>query len=163
MLVLGIMVYEFTFPHYAIAAEPGKSVLLPTLVIRSAEVVDTDSTVVKNNETVLLIEPVKEPRVLKTYKLTITAYTSEKAQTDSTPCITANGYDLCEANEENVIAANFLPMGTKVRIPEHFGDRVFTVQDRMNARYKYRADVWMKELADARKWGAKYTVIEVIE
>src|SRR3989339_658118 len=56
----------------------------------------------------------------------ITAYSSTVDQCDSTPCITANGYNLCENNKENVIATNFLPFGTKIRIPKQFGDRVFT-------------------------------------
>jgi len=93
----------------------------------------------------------------------MTAYNSEMGQTDSTPCHTANGYNLCTNNQENVIAANFLKFGTKVRIPEYFGDRIFTVQDRMNARYYYRADVWFKNRADALKFGVRVLTIEVIE
>ncbi len=67
-----------------------------------------------------------------------TAYSSDPYQTDSTPCLPAMNFDLCEAAEEGVvdtIAANFLPLGTKVRFPELYGDKVFTVRDRMNARY----------------------------
>jgi hypothetical protein len=63
----------------------------------------------------------------RTLVVPITAYTSDAAQTDSTPCIAARGFDLCEHDEEDVIAANFLPMGTKVKIPELYGSRVFTV------------------------------------
>ncbi|KKQ57243.1 MAG: hypothetical protein US74_C0006G0026 [Parcubacteria group bacterium GW2011_GWA2_38_13] len=93
----------------------------------------------------------------------ITAYSSTVDQCDSTPCITANGYNLCENNKENVIATNFLPFGTKIRIPKQFGDRVFTVQDRMNARYYYRADVWMQTREKATTFGIKYTEIEVLK
>lgn len=103
------------------------------------------------------------PRVQYTKKLTITAYSSTVDQTDSTPCVTANGYNLCQNNKENVIAANFLPLGTKIRIPEHFGGRVFTVQDRMNARYYYRADVWMQTRQKAKEFGIKYAEIEVLK
>lgn len=92
----------------------------------------------------------------------ISAYTSEEAQTDSTPCIAARGFDLCAHNEEDVIAANFLPMGAKVRIPELYGTRVFTVVDRMNARYDRRVDIWMKEYADAKSFGVKYATVEVL-
>ncbi len=95
-------------------------------------------------------------------KIPITAYTSDVAQTDSTPCIAARGFDLCKHNEEDVIAANFLPMGAKIRIPELYGDRVFTVVDRMNARYTYRVDIWMREYDDARAFGIKYTTVEVL-
>jgi len=101
--------------------------------------------------------------VVSTKKVVITAYSSTPDQTDSTPCITANGFDLCKHNTEDVIAANFLPFGTRVRIPEYFGDRIFSVQDRMNKRYYYRADIWMRERQSAIQFGAKYTEIEIVE
>ncbi len=101
-----------------------------------------------------------EPK--QVFTIPITAYTSDVAQTDSTPCIAARGFDLCEHNEEDVIAANFLPMGAQIRIPELYGDRVFTVVDRMNARYRYHVDVWMREYDDARNFGIKYTTVEVL-
>ncbi|PJE76432.1 hypothetical protein COV05_04555 [Candidatus Uhrbacteria bacterium CG10_big_fil_rev_8_21_14_0_10_48_16] len=96
------------------------------------------------------------------YTIPMTAYTSEVGQTDDTPCITASGLDVCERNIENVVAANFLPLGTRVKIPELYGDRVFYVEDRMNARYDYKMDIWMKDLADAKEFGLKRQVtIEV--
>jgi 3D (Asp-Asp-Asp) domain-containing protein len=91
----------------------------------------------------------------------MTAYNSLEGQTDSTPCIAARGYNLCEANEENVVAANFLPIGAKVKIPELFGDREFTVVDRMNARYHYKMDFWMRNYEDAVKFGSKYARVDV--
>lgn len=97
----------------------------------------------------------------RTYTIPVTAYTSEVAQTDDTPCITASGLDVCERDIENVVAANFLPLGTRVRMPEMYGDRVFYVEDRMNARYFYKMDVWMKEKAAAKEFGVKYVTIEV--
>lgn len=102
-------------------------------------------------------------KVVKTMTVTATAYTSAVNETDDTPCITANGYDLCEANEENVIAANFLKFGTKVRIPDVFGDQIFTVQDRMNARYTTRIDVWTTTKAKAFAFGKRTVEIEVVE
>lgn len=84
-----------------------------------------------------------------------TAYTSAVAQTDSTPCITADGYNVCAAGEENVVAANFLPFGTKIMIPDVFGDRIFTVHDRMNKRYYYRVDVWMMSYNKAIQYGKR--------
>lgn len=95
------------------------------------------------------------------FTIPLTAYTSDPAQTDDTPCITASGLDVCARNEENVVAANFLPIGTRVRIPELYGDRVFYVEDRMNARYHYKMDIWMKDLQDAKKFGVKYATVEV--
>lgn len=92
----------------------------------------------------------------------ISAYTSEAAQTDSTPCIAARGFDLCAHGEEDVIAANFLPMGAKVRIPELYGTRVFTVVDRMNARYDRHVDIWMRDYQSAKSFGVKYATVEIL-
>ena len=101
--------------------------------------------------------------VAYTKQTSITAYSSTPDQTDSTPCNTANGFNLCKQGQENMIAANFLPFGAKVRIPDHFGDKIFIVQDRMNARYKNRVDIWMKNRSSAKKWGIRYTQIEILK
>lgn len=93
----------------------------------------------------------------------MTAYNSEVAQCDASPCITANGFNVCEHGIEDTVAANFLRFGTKVRIPELFGDRVFVVRDRMNQRYTSRVDVWMKNRSDAIQFGIRNAKIEVVK
>ncbi|MCX6714258.1 MAG: hypothetical protein NTX72_00395 [Candidatus Uhrbacteria bacterium] len=102
-----------------------------------------------------------DAKARKTYTIPITAYTSEVGQTDDSPCITASGMNVCKRGLEDVVAANFLPMGTHVRIPELYGDRIFTVQDRMNARYDKHMDIWLKDLKQAKQFGLKQTTIEV--
>ncbi|MFA6417384.1 MAG: hypothetical protein WCW61_04305 [Patescibacteria group bacterium] len=101
--------------------------------------------------------------VVSTSTHAMTAYNSEPGQTDNSPCITANGFNVCEHGEEDTIAANFLKFGTKVRIPELFGDRVFVVRDRMNKRHADRVDIWMKNRSDALKFGIKTAKIEVLK
>ncbi len=103
----------------------------------------------------------KNSKARRNYYIPITAYNSLPEQTDDTPCITASGLDVCKRNIENVVAANFLPIGTRVRIPELYGDRVFYVEDRMNRRYYHRMDIWMKHKTDARAFGLRYANIEV--
>lgn len=106
--------------------------------------------------------PTKETREPKrVIYVIVTAYSSTLEQTDATPCITASGLNVCERNRENIIAANFLPIGTKIRFPEYFGNKIFTVQDRMNPRYYYRADVWMKSREAAKEFGVKKLKIEI--
>lgn len=105
----------------------------------------------------------KTLKVIRNSTHTITAYNSDPAQTDDTPCITANGFDVCEHNEEDTIAANFLKFGTMVRIPDLYGDHIFIVRDRMNKRYPDRVDIWMKEKTDARQFGVQTARIEVVE
>lgn len=92
----------------------------------------------------------------------VTAYSSTKDQTDSTPCTTANGFNVCANGAENVIAANFLPFGTKVQFPEYFGDRVFIVQDRMHRRFSNRVDIWMKTRTAAKQFGVKHLKMVVV-
>ncbi|PIT93469.1 hypothetical protein COU00_04125 [Candidatus Falkowbacteria bacterium CG10_big_fil_rev_8_21_14_0_10_43_11] len=93
---------------------------------------------------------------------TVTAYNSEPGQTDDSPCITANGFNVCEHGVEDTIAANFLKFGTKVKIPELFGDKIFIVRDRMNPRYQERVDVWMMVKAEAKSFGVKRAKLQVI-
>lgn len=97
----------------------------------------------------------------RSLRVPITAYTSDVAQTDETPCITSSGLNLCTRGTEDIIAANFLPIGTRVRIPDLYGDHVFYVQDRMNARYDRHLDIWMKDYDDAKQFGLKIAKIEV--
>jgi len=101
--------------------------------------------------------------VVKTSTHIITAYNSEARQTDNSPCITANGFDVCRHDKEDTIAANFLKFGTKIRIPALFGNRIFVVRDRMNKRHSDRVDVWMKNRHDAVKFGVKIAKIEIVK
>src|SRR3989344_3213041 len=63
--------------------------------------------------------------------LAATAYSSTPDQTDDTPFITAKGTTV----RDGIIAANFLPFGTRIKIPDIYGDKIFVVEDRMNRRY----------------------------
>ena len=90
-------------------------------------------------------------------RVPITAYSSEVGQTDNTPFITASGTRV----HDGIVAANFLKIGTKVRIPELFGDKVFVVEDRMNARYWHKMDIWMEHTSDAKEFGVKEATIEI--
>lgn len=91
--------------------------------------------------------------------VTTTAYSSDVWQTDSTPFITASGTTV----RHGVLAANFLPIGTKVKIPALYGDQIFVVEDRMNARYWQRMDIWMATNAEAKTFGARRLEIEIYE
>lgn len=104
--------------------------------------------------------PDAKPKKIKTVE--ITAYNSDVAQCDASPCITANGFNVCKHGIEDTIATNALPFGTKVRIPDLFGDRIFIVRDRMNSRYHDRVDVWMLDHKKAIKFGIKYAKIEIL-
>jgi 3D (Asp-Asp-Asp) domain-containing protein len=111
--------------------------------------------------------PVAEGRQpARTMWVVVTAYSSTVDQCDDTPCITANGYDLCTNYEKyaiaDTVAANFLRMGETVRFPDLYGDKVFTVRDRMNARYgNGRLDIWMPTREMAKNFGVKRIKMEI--
>ena len=96
--------------------------------------------------------PVSGDREARYVKIVVaTSYSSDPRQTDSTPCLPAMNYDLCENaknGQVNTIAANFLKLGTQVRFPDLYGDTIFVVRDRMNKRYngKSRIDFYRAQL-----------------
>ena len=100
------------------------------------------------------------PTIKEVKIATITAYASVPWQTDSTPFITADGSHV----RDGIIAANFLPFGTQIRMPELFGEKVFEVHDRMNRRYSNRVDIWMDSTAKSKQFGIHRQVkIEILE
>ena len=89
----------------------------------------------------------------------ITAYSSTPCQTDDTPFITAAGTSV----RDGIVANNYLSFGTKIRIPELYGEKVFVVEDRMHwKKSNYHIDVWFAEYSEALAFGAQRTYIEVL-
>ncbi|OGN00678.1 MAG: hypothetical protein A3B91_04990 [Candidatus Yanofskybacteria bacterium RIFCSPHIGHO2_02_FULL_41_29] len=124
----------------------------------------------QNAETKKIIVEEEGPqiKVLATYTVRATGYSSTPDQTDDTPCHTATNYNVCTGTK-NVIAANFyingkrVPFGTLVRIPEIFREKIFVVEDRMNARYTNNIDVWFPERSLAKAFGSQKVTIEIVE
>ncbi len=102
------------------------------------------------------LETKKEPEYIEVW---MTAYSSTPDQTDDTPFITASNTEV----RHGVVAANFLPFGTEIQIPEIFGDEIFTVEDRMHRRKTDFVDIWMPTRQDAKKFGVKRVKIAVLE
>lgn len=98
-------------------------------------------------------------------KITVvaTAYSPRPQETDATPFITATGTRV----RDGIIAANFLPFGTLVKLPELFGDKIFTVDDRMNRRYTHayphRIDIFFHDTKKAIRFGKQSLTLEVVE
>lgn len=88
-----------------------------------------------------------------------TAYSSTPDQTDDSPFITAQGTYV----RDGIVAANFLPFGTRIRIPDIYGDKIFEVEDRMNRRYWHRVDVWFPDRQTALEFGIKTIKIHILE
>lgn len=112
------------------------------------------------NHAVLAISTNPETgRPMNQIEVEVTAFSSTKNQTDSTPFIAASGKRVYDG----MVAANFLPFGTKIKIPELFGDKIFTVDDRMNKRFQNRVDIWYSTRSAAIKFGIKTATIEIVE
>jgi 3D (Asp-Asp-Asp) domain-containing protein len=120
---------------------------------------DTPQQTSKGSLTTLPTPTDKPVTVKKTLTLRASAYSSTVDQCDSDPFTTASGKKVADG----IIAMNGLPFGTKVRIPSHFGTKVFVVQDRMNAKWGMkRLDIWMPTRAAAIQWGVRTVTIEII-
>jgi 3D (Asp-Asp-Asp) domain-containing protein len=159
LLLIFILFFDFILYPAPILAEQNSQT---QNTVEQGQITQTAATAESTPET--LIKPKeKENKVIKSGFYEMTAYTSEVAQCDSSPCITANGFNVCKHGIEDTIAANFLKFGTKVKIPELYGDRIFIVRDRMNKRYNNRVDIWMKDKNQAIKFGFKLAKIEILQ
>ena len=95
---------------------------------------------------------------IETREVWLTAYSSTPEETDDTPFTTALG----TKTRDGIVATNFLPFGTRVKIPDVFGDKIFVVEDRMHPRKTDFLDVWMPSKQDALNLGIRRTNIVVL-
>ena len=100
----------------------------------------------------------KAKTAVKTYVVSASAYSSSIDETDDTPFITAKGTYV----RDGIVAANFLPFGTAIKIPAIYGDKIFVVEDRMNKRYNLNVDLWFPSKALAKQFGRKTITIEIV-
>lgn len=148
-IILILIILELSFPQHILAKTQENQIESEVSISQASLITEIKLPI---------IEEIKSN--YKT-KVLATAYNSLQAQTDASPCITASGLDVCQHNQEDIIAANFLPFGTKIKIPELYGDRIFYVQDRMNKKYYKQIDIWLKSYQDAKNFGYQYVEIEV--
>jgi len=113
--------------------------------------------VVQRPQTIIIEKP--EPKVVERIKMTITAYSSTPDQTDDTPFITASNSWV----RKGIVANNFFPFGTKIRIPEYFGNKVFVIEDRMHWRKSNEhVDVWFSSRQQATNFGITRAYVEIL-
>lgn len=100
------------------------------------------------------------PVATKTMTVVVTAYSSTAEECDDTPFITASNTVV----RDGIVANNLLAFGTKIRMPEIFGDKTFTVEDRMNSKKSdYHVDIWFPTKEEAKQFGARIAELEVIQ
>jgi len=116
---------------------------------------------IEGNSLVAISNPLNPaPPIVRKIKVIVTAYSSSPWETDGDPYITAAGTWV----RDGIIANNYLPFGTKVRIPELYGDKIFVVEDRMSwKKGNYHIDIWFPSYWEAKSFGAKTTHIEILE
>ena len=113
----------------------------------------------QTNTLLPVTSPLGPERIVDTMRVTITAYSSTPDQTDDSPFTTASGKRV----RDGIVAANMLPLGTKIKIPELYGDKVFVVEDRMHARNYGKVDIWFPSRGEAKYFGVKIATIVVLE
>lgn len=144
------LVWELSFPHQVLAATR------PVNPRRQALV----ASVTSKPSVRLPAAPDRPVVVKKTVRVVVTAYSSTVAETDRDPFTTASGSKV----RDGVVAMNGIAFGTKIRLPDYFGDKIFTVEDRMHPRHGTRyLDIWMPLKEQAKAWGVKRTTIEILE
>ena len=102
------------------------------------------------------VQPADEIREIR--EVWVTAYSSTPEETDDTPFIVASGKSVAPG----IMAANFLDFGTRVKIPDVFGDQVFVVEDRMHRRKTNFVDIWMPTKQDALNFGIHRAEIVIL-
>jgi 3D (Asp-Asp-Asp) domain-containing protein len=126
----------------------------------SAAILASNKLAIAQDNTVLSISSPVPSADIKKLKVIITAYSSTVWQTDNDPFITASGKEV----RDGIIANNLLPFGTRIMIPELFGSKIFTVEDRMSwKKSNYHFDIWFPEYVQAKNFGAKVSYIEILE
>ena len=108
----------------------------------------------------LAVSSLPEPKVTRRVRVIVTAYSSTPFETDSDPFITAAGTQV----RDGIIANNLLSFGTKIRLPELYGEKIFVVEDRMSRKKgDYHFDIWFPSHWQAKNFGAKRTYLEILE
>lgn len=154
IIALGAFVMNLIFPTNTHAAE----YTLPKFTVSPVRPMATVSPAAAPVGLPTVAEK-PQPAVTKRWIVRASAYTSSRWETDSDPFTTASGAKV----RDGVIASNGLPFGTKIRIPAYYGDKVFTVADRMNARWGgRRIDIWMADRHQALDWGVRTVTIEIL-
>lgn len=158
-LVLAAIILFFALLMPKSEADLKGQVLVPEMVVFQGNSLAQISNPFVNSY-ITLGSAAEDPQLVRKVSAVVTAYSSTPWETDGNPYITASGAWV----KEGIVANNMLAFGTKVRIPEVFGDKVFVVQDRMHQRKgNYHVDVWFSSYQEALDFGAKITYIEILD
>lgn len=150
--LLIILAFIFLLPQAEVLANP----------IDQNALINEESEEIVDDVNLTIRLPDNEIKALRTVTVSVTAYNAVPEQTDASPCLTADGTNVCDNSDINIVAANWLPFGTKIRIPEVFGDTIFEVHDRMNQKHSNRLDILMDSVTEAKRFGRQQLKIEIL-
>lgn len=142
-----IVIFPLLFPQFAVLAEE-------SLIEKETE--QTKLMLIQNTTLLPPRSPLQPP--VKKRWVVVTAYSSTQDQTDFTPFVTAAGTPV----RDGVIACNFLPIGTVVKFPNLYGDKIFLVEDRMARKNRHKIDIWFPTRQEALKFGRTYTEVVIL-
>lgn len=123
---------------------------------RPAAITKADMT--STDPVVGAIATIPASQVYRVVQMRVTAYSSSADETDYNPEYTASGLHV----RDGLVASNLFPFGTKIKIPALFGDKIFTVEDRMAKRFQKTIDIWMPSKAQALYFGVANAKIIVM-
>jgi len=157
IFLISAVLIEFSLfePSQEVEADLAEEFLLLEEIPEAGLVIFQDNTLVP-------ISNPSNPKPPATRKLrvVVTAYSSTPWETDGNPYITAAGTWV----RDGIVANNILRFGTKIRMPELYGDKIFVVEDRMSwKKGNYHIDIWFPSYWEALNFGAKRTYIEILE
>jgi len=156
-LLATVLCFSFFSPWSGLLVEGSPSIIIND---SQQEIISNDNGEYYNSNDTFFSAINSIETAVRTKRITVTAYSSTPDQTDDSPFITASGawvYD-------GIVASNFLPFGTKVRFPELFRDKIFTVDDKMHNRFAdTRVDIWFSDRESAKEFGIKETIMEILE
>jgi 3D (Asp-Asp-Asp) domain-containing protein len=137
-----------------------KSLFIVLIIFSTFGIADADPML-----SLLLLHKTQFYKVKSETIRVVTAYNvGDPRQTDDTPCISANGENICKAlaNGEMRCAANFVPLGSRLYV-EKIG--VCLVTDRMNKRYRNRVDIAMQkdEYRKACRFGRQKLLVKILD
>jgi 3D (Asp-Asp-Asp) domain-containing protein len=185
-LVLLSLAFTFLFPQHSWAYFSNQETIFivtynnsPVLQYSTNDKQASELAIIQNNSLISINYPVAPAKsgpacaairlaktsnsqtcpVLNKRTVIATAYSSSVDETDSNPFITASGAHV----RDGIIAANFLKIGTKVKIPNLYGDKIFVVEDRMAPKNSHKIDIWMSSKSQALQFGVKKAEIVVLE
>jgi len=137
-----------------------KSLFIVLIIFSTFGIADADPML-----SLLLLHKTQFYKVKSETIRVVTAYNvGDPRQTDDTPCISANGENICKAlaNGEMRCAANFVPLGSRLYV-EKIG--LCLVTDRMNKRYRNRVDIAMQkdEYRKACRFGRQKLRVKILD